>query len=193
MNCVRLVVVADETPYLRVTEETIFTPAFKTIGLTTDVEIGDAEFDKRFLIKASTPTQASLILRGDVRGDVIRTFSLGARDLTFDKGEIVVTARAEAIRPDAYRQILDVLGHIARTLDRKKILVRVLGGERQALLDETGRTRCPYCFSNLTGDEHDLVACEKCHTVLHDGCWRELGRCPLLGCVSRSPERATAR
>jgi hypothetical protein len=189
-TCVRLATAAEELPFLRVTQETVLTKISKAIGLTREVEIGDAEFDKRFLLETDRSKPASALLRGEVRGAIARIFDRGARDLTFQKGEIVVTARVETIELSSYRLIFDDLARIARTIDRKTLPVRVLGGDRRALIDDTGRTRCPYCRENVKGDEDDLVACEKCSTVLHDACWKEHGRCPLLGCSGRSPERA---
>jgi hypothetical protein len=188
--CVRLATPAEETPWLRVTQESVLTKVAKALGLSWEVEIGDAEFDARFLLVTDRKEPASNLLRGEVRGAIARIFDLGARDLSFEKGEIAVTARVEAVDLASYRLILEGLARIARTIDRKTLAVRVLGGDRRALVDESGRTRCPYCRENLGGDEDDLVACEKCATVLHDDCWKEHGRCPLLGCSGRSPERA---
>ena len=73
------------------------------------------------------------------------------------------------------------------------ILVQVLGGERRALRGKGGKARCGYCHDDVTGAEPDLVACDRCSTVLHEGCWTELGRCPVMGCAGRSPERRRVR
>jgi hypothetical protein len=88
-----------------------------------------------------------------------------------------------------YRSIFEGLDQVARTFDRKSIPVRVLGGERFALVDAGGATRCPYCHAAISGDEETLVACESCRTVLHEGCWSEHGHCPILGCPGTAPER----
>jgi hypothetical protein len=88
------------------------------------------------------------------------------------------------------RSLLELLGTVAGELDRIPLDVHVLGGERRALRSRSGHARCAYCHADVTGAEPDLVACGLCSTVLHAGCWEELGRCPVLGCEGKSPERA---
>jgi len=68
--------------------------------------------------------------------------------------------------------------------------VRILGGREALVAHAHGATRCSYCHEVVTGSEPDLIACGKCSTVLHEGCWGELGRCPVMGCGGAVPERA---
>jgi len=193
-DAVRLEVKADETPHLVITQENLFTRIGKALGWTQEIEIGDEDFDRRFLLKTDTPLKASRLLKDlEVRRAIWWLFDHGARDLTVDSGKIVITSHALSFDPPDYGPMLDLLDLIARRLDRKKLSVRVLGGERRALVDDSGRTRCPYCRVLLSGIEDDLVACEKCSTVLHGECWEEHGGCPLLGCGGERPERARVR
>lgn len=57
----------------------------------------------------------------------------------------------------------------------------------------TGDARCPYCLAALrpvageeadeaAGEEDEVVACARCGTAHHQACFREHGRCTLLGC-----------
>jgi len=87
--------------------------------------------------------------------------------------------------------LLSTLADIARAFDPIGIRVKVLGDrELRALRGAGGEARCSYCHDNVTGVEPDLVACTACSTVLHDACWKDLGRCPVLGCTGSVPERA---
>lgn len=82
------------------------------------------------------------------------------------------------------------LVEIASALERREIAVRVLGATRLAWTrGAEKRARCPYCKDALTGEEPDLVACRSCGTVHHEGCFREHGRCTLLGCEGKDAER----
>jgi hypothetical protein len=91
-----------------------------------------------------------------------------------------------------YPRLLVLLDRIVRAFEPVSIPVKVLGGERRALADASGATRCSYCHDHVTGAEPDLIACAACGTVLHEACWNEHGRCPLLGCPGAKPERAPA-
>lgn len=46
------------------------------------------------------------------------------------------------------------------------------------------RARCAFCHEEVPAPE--LVGCESCRTLLHDECWRELGRCTTTGCAGRA-------
>jgi hypothetical protein len=85
---------------------------------------------------------------------------------------------------------LDPLSRVAHAYERHPIVVRVLGAERFAWTGGEGhRPRCPYCHSEVTGQEADLVACSGCGTVHHEGCFTEHGRCTVLGCDSSKADR----
>jgi hypothetical protein len=85
---------------------------------------------------------------------------------------------------------LDPLSRVAHAYERHPIVVRVLGSERFAWTGGEGhRPRCPYCHSEVTGEEADLVACSACGTVHHEGCFTEHGRCTVLGCDSPKADR----
>ncbi len=107
-------------------------------------------------------------------------------------GKVHATARLASVGPEEYLTILRLLDRIAASFEPVRLNVRVLGGERRAHGGMTGEARCGFCHDHVTGEEPDLVACALCGTVLHDACWNELGRCPVLGCTGVKPERGAA-
>jgi hypothetical protein len=104
-------------------------------------------------------------------------------------GKLTATVPLSRLSPDDYPRLLARLHVIATAFEPLALKVRVLGGERRALKGESGGFRCAYCHDGITGEEPDLVACERCQTILHEGCWKDLGHCPVLGCEGRAPER----
>jgi hypothetical protein len=116
-----------------------------------------------------------------------------ASTLAIGDGRLSVVV-ARSLPLDQYGPLVYLLEEIAELAAPEPVAVPVgvLGGERQAL-KSGGKLRCSYCHDAITGDEPDLVACRRCGTVLHEGCWREHGRCPVLGCDGRQPERGRER
>jgi hypothetical protein len=182
---------ADPALTLDVTREDFLARIGAWLGLTGDVHVGDAEFDKRFWIKTPNEGRTRKAMDQGLKEVVERLFqTYGIERLRIEGGWLQVVAQSGSVDPFAYATLLAWLERAAQAFDRVPIAVKVLGGERHALKDGSGGTRCAYCHGGISGAEPDLVACERCHTVLHDDCWRELGHCPLLGCAGKSPERA---
>lgn len=155
---------------------------------------GDKAFDRSFHVestgpgkKAATITEAHELVRAAFEKFGVEELSLGKASL-----EAIVPlgayGRAAIQEPgktpgEKTRELLELLGRIAASFERVPLRVNVLGGERQALAGMKGSPRCAYCHEDVTGAEPDLVACEKCQTVLHQGCWKDHGHCPVLGCT----------
>jgi hypothetical protein len=153
---------------------------------------GDPTFDAAFAVSAPEPARvAELLGRPDLRSLVAAAISwFGAESVKLQNRRLVVTIPIHRLEPTQYRSFLELTAAIAQHFDRVVVKVRALGREHRALRGPRG-PRCAYCHADVTGDEPDLVACERCSAVLHDGCWQELGRCPVFGCEGRSPERAS--
>jgi hypothetical protein len=117
-------------------------------------------------------------------------FALGVEQLLIWDGELRADVPLGKLEPAQYPELLSLLERIVGCFDPIAIRVKVLGDrELRALKGAHGEARCSYCHDHVTGDESDLVACASCNTVLHDACWQELGRCPVLGCSGSVPER----
>jgi hypothetical protein len=163
------------------------TPNEAFFGLRPPVT-GDTSFDARFHLEGARIDREARRALAEIF-DEFRASKIECRD-----GRLTATVPEEQLpRPGRYTFLLREMATAARALERVPLDVKILGGERQALAGEHGAARCSYCHAELTGSEPDLVACGSCSTVLHEGCWAELKRCPVLGCRGTVPERARER
>jgi hypothetical protein len=153
---------------------------------------GDRSFDGAFAVELPGEKTVAVGLLLDVREAIEAVFRFPAVDrIEVQEGALAVVGSVADLAVEDCARLLDLLARIAPALDRVSLNVRVLGGLKKALA-LSGSPRCAYCHGDVTGFEPDLVACASCSTVLHEGCWAELGRCPVLGCTGASPERARA-
>jgi len=153
---------------------------------------GDADFDARFDIDSGGAPNEALRGHAALRRLVARAFEeFGVEELRATDRSVVAVVPCGELETEMGRQLVALLGEIAPHIERAPIEVKVLGGERKALVGAGhGAARCSYCHAVVTGAEPDLIACAACATVLHEGCWGELGRCPVMGCGGAAPERA---
>lgn len=179
-------------PRVRFTLETASTRFAKALGYLREIEVGDPAFDALFLIETHDPRARKHLARGrELREKIVAVFErYGVESLEVRRNKLLAKIPLAALRKGDYARLLDLLAATARAFDRVGIKVKVLGSERLAVAGAQGKPRCAYCHADVTGDEPDLVACETCGTVLHEACWSELGRCPLLGCTGERPEKA---
>jgi len=189
---VRLSVETDPSLRVSVYKESFFTPLAKWLGLTTDVDSGDAAFDGAYVVSTRKKQKAELAYARGLKEAISWAFeTFGCKTFEFEKGKLTVTVDRRTLEPVSYAPLLATLDVAASAFDRVPLVIRALGGSaRKAFRGPHGVARCAYCHGDVTGEEPDLVACEQCHTALHAGCWDELGHCPLLGCTGHNPERA---
>ncbi|MBI3723278.1 hypothetical protein HY251_04880 [bacterium] len=189
LEITRLRVAADDAPRLTITEETILTPLAKWLGIVREIEVGDKRFDDRFLLE-SRSERIEKVLRPEVRSLITRAFDeFKLRKLELDNGSLAADLTRMSLDPHEYGDLLALLDEIALAFDRTKIRIHALGTDRFALSGIGGKTRCAYCHEHVTGEEPELVACDRCHTVFHEECWAELGHCGVIGCTGGKPER----
>jgi hypothetical protein len=151
---------------------------------------GNALFDERFRVEAG-PARA-LGAKEELVILVERLFDQhGIERLEVEPGRIVGIRPVSGTDAGAFRELAFALERLVPFFERRMLEVSVLRGARRAF-HASGSPRCPYCFDAIAGSELDLVACSSCATVLHDACWSDLGRCPVLGCGGKAPERARA-
>jgi len=190
----RLVVRAERAPRFRVGKDDASSLLARAFGIVPGVASGSAQFDGHYVVHAAPRERerAQRALHETTLRTAIDTLfaQFKVESLESDGESVTATGPLALADPERARTALTVLALLTRLLERVPITVKVLGGERHAFRSERGAARCAYCHADVTGDEPDLVACEGCATVLHAGCWEELGRCPVLGCASGKPERA---
>ncbi|HZU99577.1 MAG TPA: hypothetical protein VFF73_22900 [Planctomycetota bacterium] len=187
----RFAVAADRIVSLYVSRR----PCKVWLGLAREeVSSGDPDFDARYVVAAVFAPSAQRALSHGLKGAIETVFAYpGVESLEVSDGWLTATFPASSVEPESYPRFLEVLERAAVAFDRVPILVHGLGIEVSALAGPGGTARCAYCHDGLSGEDPDLVACDRCHTVLHAGCWEELSHCPVLGCVGREPRRARER
>jgi hypothetical protein len=192
--CARLAVRADPALHVSVYRESLLTPLAKWLGFTHDVDSGDRRFDEQYVVSTDRDQSARRAYAHGFKEAVDAAFgSFHVDSFEIANGRLTVEFPTQRLEPGSYKILLEILATAVAAFDRVPIVVHVLGGERRALAGPGGRTRCAYCHGDVDGSEEDLVACDRCHTVLHSGCWEELGHCPLLGCSGHDPERARSQ
>jgi hypothetical protein len=190
---VRLVVAADPGADLTVSRETFLTKLGDWLGITHDLTTGSPSFDERFRVHSRDLGGARRAFDRGLRAAISSIFDVyRATDLVAESRELVANVPVLGLEPDQYLPLLEALDGAACAFDRVTVKVRALGGRELRALSIGGAARCAYCHDGITGEEDGLAACGGCRTVLHGACWDELGRCPVLGCGGRVPERARA-
>jgi hypothetical protein len=188
---VRLAVSADPAATVEITKETLLQKLGDLLGLTRDLQVGSPAFDAEFRVHASDAELARKAVGRGFKTCVEKAFlEFPVIRISLEGGKLTAIADDPTLPTTRYRALLELLDVAAATFDRVPLVVRVLGGERRAFKDAEGKARCAYCHDEVSGEEPDLTACVGCKTVLHDGCWQDLGRCPTLGCSSRGHERS---
>jgi hypothetical protein len=192
---VKLSVDADEAPAFRISLASAGTRVARFLGWKQGVEIGKKTFDERFVLETHDPERASGALREQpaLRDAIARALALGTSPaLEVAAGKVTFTDELKHLRPEKYGKALEALEGVARCFDRVPFEAPGFVAKTLAVVDVSGKTRCPYCHAGVDVHE-DLVACEACATVLHSDCWEELGGCPIMGCGGARPERRRAR
>jgi hypothetical protein len=144
-----------------------------------DLEIGDLDFDKAYVIKATPSTLAARIFSRERRREGMRVVrSLRAfSHPTFDVDAEVVTVMV--------RQYLRDENDLLLLMDAAKdFLAFVLQPPPTAdiTLEEVivrSGAECPVCGTAMTVG---TVRCEACRTPHHAECWKYMGRCSTYAC-----------
>lgn len=160
-----------------------FAQGFLKLFGAQDLRIGDADFDRDYVIKATPESLASRIFRPEQRAEVIRTVRRlkGFADPTFDvtPHELTVTVR-RYLRDE---QSILVLIHAATEFLDHVLKHPVPPGVVLGELTTAAGGSCPVCGTLLSDS---VVRCGTCRAAHHGECWAYVGRCSAYACPGRS-------
>lgn len=159
-----------------------FGQAFLKLFGAQDLNVGDAAFDRDYVVKATPESFAARIFSPERRADVIRTVRLlkGFADPTIDvtPQQLTVTVRRyfrdEAPIATLISTAMEFLDHVLQEPAAAGIALGNLTADAGG--------RCPVCGTELRGR---TLTCDGCRTVHHDECWTYMGRCSTYGCGGR--------
>lgn len=166
---------------LHILEEGFGQSFLKLFG-AQDLSVGEPEFDRDYVVKATPESTAARVFSAEHRSGLIRAVrSLrGYRDPTFDVERTNLTVRVrEYLRNEEGIQALawaaaEFLKHLVPPDGSPGI---VLG---EVLVRAEGA--CPVCETAL-GDR--APRCELCGTPQHPECWDYMARCATYACGGR--------
>lgn len=116
---VLLTVTADVTPDLTIKLENLFHKVGKVIGVTSEIEVGDLPFDKRFLLVTTEPERAQKALSPGFRSAVVKLFDeFRVIEVVIREGTLTAELGVDSTGADQYPRILELLEEGAKTLDR---------------------------------------------------------------------------
>lgn len=151
----------------------------KWVGALAEQPLADADLAARFVCRVPESPRAFEAL-GRMKGRLLR--------LGDSLCEVKLERRSLAlVLGGAKRADIEALcEHLSGVADA----VLGPGGVRVHGEDAQG-ARCGFCHADLASEEElAAVACEECSTVVHQLCWTEHGRCPVLGGKGHSPVAA---
>jgi hypothetical protein len=156
-----------------------FARSFLKIFGAQDLIIGDAAFDKDYVIKATPESLAARIFSPERRSQVIRTVRRlrGFADPRFglDESYLSVVVRQYLRDEEALATLItaamEFFGHVAAS-----------GIPRGVVLGEVQIAGGGLCLVCGTGLREPLARCEQCRTPHHAECWSYLGRCATYAC-----------
>ena len=155
-----------------------FGRSFLKIFGAQDLSIGDADFDRDYVVKASPDSYAARIFARERRADVIRTVrSLkGLADPTFEvrPGSLTVTVRRYLRDEEQIFTVITAAREFADYVLKDPAPPGVVLGELTA-----AGGACPVCGTPL---RDRVVRCGTCATAHHGECWTYAGRCATYAC-----------
>jgi len=161
-----------------------FGQSFLKLFGAQDLEIGDPDFDRDYVLKATPSGLAARLFNPDRRLEGIRVVRRlrGFRSPTFDVDVQAVTVMVRQYlrdESDLVKLIECARDFTAFVLRKDEAAGIVLGEVRVA----TGGD-CPVCGTAMSAG---TVRCELCRTPHHAECWQYMGRCSTYACAGKRP------
>ena len=161
---------------------------------TRPVRVGDAEFDRAFIVQANDPEMARDFLTAPVRWALVNLQKLGP------PGGMLLSINPE-------RMLVQVDRNLGASVDS------LAGGVREALAihdglqsgvasrlgegvsivaagpasaADAGPPTCKVCGDAINGTGPSRVFCSTCRTPHHRDCWDFIGACSVFGCKGKT-------
>jgi hypothetical protein len=171
----------EEAPRLELARKGLKPVLAKWVGVLAEHALADPNLAERFLCRQPESPRAFEAL-ARMKGALLES-SLDVREVKLDRRKLSLVV-AHAMRDD-----LDAVGEL---LDRLARAV-MLGGAVSVREEDATKARCGFCHAQVDEEALTLVACERCSALVHEACWVEHGRCPVLGCKGATPRKLPAR
>jgi Prokaryotic RING finger family 1 len=149
---------------------------------------GDAEFDRRLVVRGADEEAVRRFLSDGVRWQIIRLF-----ELTDDKHLYIVITHGQLCiqKPGTIRSytVLKKLIENGLALYDQAMITRAEGIE---FIDDNDAAALEHVTCQVCGDEiagHEMVYCQRCKTPHHDECWQYVGACSVYGCLEKKCRR----
>ncbi len=168
---------------LRIVPEDLFTSLQKAFG-AQDIQVGDPEFDRRFLVRGSPEAWVRDVLDAETRRHLAGIAELGGsgRGAGIEAGPSgVVLFRYRNLGME--RDLLDAF--IGKSIEVFRRLRAPAREEIRILSTEEliARGECPICGRAVGASARK---CDTCGTPHHAECWDYFGGCATYGCARRS-------
>jgi len=159
-----------------------FGQSFLKLFGAQDLEIGDPDFDRDYVIKATPSGLAKRLFSPDLQREGIRVVRRlrGFISPTFDVDVQAVTVMVRQYLRDERDlvKLIDCARDFTAFVLRKSESGEVVLGEVRVA---TGGA-CPVCGTPMTTG---TVRCELCRTPHHPECWQYMGRCSTYACAGK--------
>ncbi len=159
---------------------------------TRPVRVGDAEFDRAYLVQANDPEMARDFLTAPVRWAVGTLQKLGP------PGGMLVSINPERLLVQVDRNLgsttygLEVAVHEALTIHdgllngvaRRLAEGVAIVGAGPSTVEDAGLPLCKVCGESIEADA-PKVLCKTCKSPHHRDCWEFIGGCSIFGCQEK--------
>ena len=158
--------------FTQILQENLIQNLTKSMGFQ-DIQVGDADFDPKFMIKGDNETRVRQFLSQPVREAILRLEALSKSHHI----EVAVSSRGLRIEKLTWLDSLDLL----EAFIEQSLLVADgflaachLTGPTESTMPATTPETCAVCDDELTGTKHSCPSCGASHHpecwILNDGC-----------------------
>ncbi|HEU4339839.1 MAG TPA: RING finger protein [Planctomycetota bacterium] len=152
------------------------------IGLR-DVQVGDAEFDRRLEVWGSDQEDIRLRLVPAIRNMLLQVDRRWDFMWRLAPDQFVLRVRIDPLERFQVETLAGIAFQILDILDLRSPSDFVVSHVQEKL---DGATRCPVCGTPLS--KGAIVRCSKCRAAHHADCWDFNGLCATFACGSQAHE-----